>query len=461
MAQKVQFVETVLRDANQSLIATRLPYEKFEPMLETIDKAGYYAAECWGGATFDVCLRYLHEDPWERLRKIRAKMPNTKLQMLLRGQNVLGYSHYPDDFVKLFVAKAVENGIDVIRIFDALNDVNNLKVAMEATIKAGAIASGTISYTTSPVHTHAKYVQMVKELKEMGASTICIKDMAGIMGPQEAYDLVSAIKDAVPELPIDLHTHSTTGLAFMTYLKAVEAGVDIIDTAISPFSGGTSQPATETLAYALRQLGYEVDIDDACTKKMADYFKGVRDGFIADGTMMPKSMATDTQCLTYQVPGGMLSNLLSQLKQMNALDRFDEALLETPKVRKDMGYPPLVTPTSQMVGVQAVRNVLDGQRYKTVSKEIKAYCRGEYGKTPAPIDPEIQKNILGDEQPLTGRYADTLAPIVDDTRKKLEGIARSDEDVLSYIAFPNLAEKFFEERKAKEENEVTYTIVEA
>ncbi len=460
MAQKVQFVETVLRDANQSLIATRLPYDKFEPMLPTIDKVGYYAVECWGGATFDVCLRYLHEDPWERLRKIRAKMPNTKLQMLLRGQNVLGYAHYPDDFVKLFVAKAVENGIDVIRIFDALNDVNNLKVAMEATIKAGAIASGTISYTTSPVHTQENYVKMVKELKEMGASTICIKDMAGIMGPKEAYDLVSAIKDAV-DLPIDLHTHSTTGLAFMTYLKAVEAGVDIIDTAISPFSGGTSQPATETLAYALRQLGYQVDLDDSLTKKMADYFKTVRDDFIKDGTLMPKSMATDTQCLTYQVPGGMLSNLLSQLKQMNALDRFDEALVETPKVRKDMGYPPLVTPTSQMVGVQAVRNVLDGQRYKTVSKEIKAYCRGEYGRTPAPIDPEIQAKILGDEKPLTGRYADTLKPIVEETRQKLAGVARSDEDVLSYIAFPNLAEKFFAERKEKEENTVTYTIVEA
>ena len=460
MARKVQFVETVLRDANQSLIATRLPFEKFEPMLETIDKAGYYAAECWGGATFDVCLRYLNEDPWERLRKIRAKMPNTKLQMLLRGQNVLGYSHYPDDFVKLFVQKAVENGIDVIRVFDALNDVNNLKVAMEATVKAGAIASGTISYTTSPVHTHAKYVEMVKELKEMGAATICIKDMAGIMGPQEAYDMVSAIKDAV-DMPIDLHTHSTTGLAFMTYLKAVEAGVDIIDTAISPMSGGTSQPATETMAYALRQLGYEVDLDDACTKKMADYFKGVRDGYVADGTLMPKSMATDTQCLTYQIPGGMLSNLLSQLKQMNALDKFDEALIETPKVRKDLGYPPLVTPTSQMVGVQAVTNVLQGERYKKVSKEVKAYCRGEYGRTPAPIDPEIKKMILGDEQPIEGRYADTLAPIVEPTREKLGDLAKTDEDVLSYIAFPNLAEKFLEERKAKEENIVTYSIVEA
>ena len=300
---------------------------------------------------------------------------------------------------------------------------------------------------------------MVKELKDMGASTICIKDMAGIMGPQEAYDMVSAIKDAV-DMPIDLHTHSTTGLAFMTYLKAVEAGVDIIDTAISPFSGGTSQPATETLAYALRQLGYEVDLNDEATTKMATYFKGIRDEFVADGTLMAKAMATDTQCLTYQVPGGMLSNLMSQLKQMNAMDRFDEALAETPKVRADMGYPPLVTPTSQMVGVQAVRNVLDGQRYKTVSKEIKAYCRGEYGTTPAPIDADIQKMILGDEQPLAGRYAATLEPIVDKPRKELGDMARSDEDVLSYIAFPSLAEKFFENRKAREENECTYTIVE-
>ena len=455
--QKVQFVETVLRDANQSLIATRLPYSKFEDILPTMDKAGYYACECWGGATFDVCLRYLHEDPWERLRKIRAKMPNTKLQMLLRGQNVLGYAHYPDDFVKKFVQKAVENGIDIIRIFDALNDTQNMKVAMEATIKAGALASAAISYTTSPVHTLQKYVEMVKELKAMGAATICIKDMAGIMGPKEAYDLVSAIKDAV-DLPVDLHTHSTTGLAFMTYLKAVEAGVDIIDTAISPFSGGTSQPATETLAYALRQLGYRVDLDDKCLKDIADYFKPIRDDYVKGGTLMPKSMATDTQCLTYQVPGGMLSNLLSQLKMMNALDRFDEALVETPKVRKDLGYPPLVTPTSQMVGVQAVRNVLDGQRYKTVSKEIKAYCRGEYGRTPAPIDPAVQKQILGDEQPLTGRYADTLEPVFEKTKQELKGIARCDEDVLSYIAFPQLAEKFFQERKEKEENEVTYTI---
>ena len=294
----------------------------------------------------------------------------------------------------------------------------------------------------------------------MGASTICIKDMAGIMGPQEAYDMVSAIKDAV-DMPIDLHTHSTTGLAFMTYLKAVEAGVDIIDTAISPFSGGTSQPATETMAYALRQLGYEVDLDDNITRQMSDYFKGIRDEFIADGTLIPKALATDTQCLTYQIPGGMLSNLMSQLKQMNALDRLEEVMIETPKVRADMGYPPLVTPTSQMVGVQAVTNVLVGERYKKVSKEITAYCRGEYGETPAPINEEVKAKILGDEKPIEGRYADTLEPIVEKTRAQLGDLAKSDEDVLSYIAFPNLAEKFLEDRKAKEENCCAYSIVEA
>ena len=446
---KVGITDTILRDAHQSQAATRMRFSQMEPAFEKLDKVGYFSLECWGGATFDSCLRFLNEDPWERLRKLRKGLPNTKLQMLLRGQNVLGYSHYPDDFVKLFVQKSVENGIDIIRIFDALNDTNNLKVAMEATVKAGAIASGTLSYTTSPVHTQKKYVEMVKELKEMGASTICIKDMAGIMGPKEAYDLVSAIKDAAPELPIDLHTHSTTGLAFMTYLKAVEAGVDIIDTAISPFSGGTSQPATETLAYALRQLGYEVDLDDKCTKKMADYFKTVRDDYIKDGTLMPKSMATDTQCLTYQIPGGMLSNLLSQLKQVNALDRFDEVLVETPKVRKDMGYPPLVTPTSQMVGVQAVRNVLDGQRYKSVSKEIKAYCRGEYGHTPAPIDPEIQKMILGDEQPITCRFADTLEPEMDKLKAEAAKYAIQEEDVLTYAMFPQVAPKFFAKRNAR------------
>lgn len=459
--KKVQFTETVLRDANQSLIATRLPYDKFEPILEKMDQAGFYSVECWGGATFDVCLRFLNEDPWERLRKIRAKMPNTKLQMLLRGQNILGYKHYPDDVVRRFVRASVKNGIDIIRIFDALNDTDNLKVAVEETIKQGAMASGTISYTTSPVHTTAKFVEMVKELKQMGVSSICIKDMAGIMTPQSAYDLVSGIKDAV-DLPVVLHTHCTTGLAFMTYLKGIEAGADVIDTAISPFSGGTSQPATETLYYALKELGYDVALDEKILIEMANFFKPIRNDYLADGTLNPISMTTDTQCLTYQIPGGMLSNLLSQLKMMNALDKFEEALVETPRVRKDMGYPPLVTPTSQLVGSQAVQNVLAGERYKNVGAEIKAYCRGEYGRTPAPIDEEVRAKILNGEKPIEGRYADTLPT---DTYEKaaehLGDTAKCEEDVLSYIAFPQVAENFFEKRREAEEKVVRYTITEA
>ena len=459
--KKVQFTETVLRDANQSLIATRLPYDKFEPILEKMDQAGFYSVECWGGATFDVCLRFLNEDPWERLRKIRAKMPNTKLQMLLRGQNILGYKHYPDDVVRRFVRASVKNGIDIIRIFDALNDTDNLMVAVEETIKQGAMASGTISYTTSPVHTTAKFVEMVKELKQMGVSSICIKDMAGIMTPQSAYDLVSGIKDAV-DLPVVLHTHCTTGLAFMTYLKGIEAGADVIDTAISPFSGGTSQPATETLYYALKELGYDVALDEKILIEMANFFKPIRNDYLADGTLNPISMTTDTQCLTYQIPGGMLSNLLSQLKMMNALDKFEEALIETPRVRKDMGYPPLVTPTSQLVGSQAVQNVLAGERYKNVGAEIKAYCRGEYGRTPAPINEEVRAKILNGEKPIEGRYADTLPT---DTYEKaaehLGDTAKCEEDVLSYIAFPQVAENFFEKRREAEEKVVRYTITEA
>ena len=456
--KKVNFTETVLRDASQSLIATRLAYDQFEPILSTIDKAGYYSAEVWGGATFDVCLRFLNEDPWERLRKIRAAMPNTKLQMLLRGQNILGYKHYSDDVVRRFVRASVRNGIDIIRIFDALNDTNNLKVAIEETVKSGAMASGTISYTTSPVHTLDKYVEMVKELQQMGVSTICIKDMAGILSPKCAYDLVAAIKDAV-DLPVVVHTHCTTGLAFMTYLKAIEAGADVIDTAISPLSGGTSQPATETLNYALRELGYETDLNDDALLEMANFFKPIRAEFLEKGTLNPISMATDTQCLTYQIPGGMLSNLLSQLKMLGQIDKFDEALLETPRVRKDMGYPPLVTPTSQLVGTQAVQNVLAGERYKNVGAEIKAYCRGEYGKTPAPIDPEIRAKILDGEQPISGRYADTLpTDIYEKAAETLGDTARSEEDVLSYIAFPQVAENFFEQRKADEEKVCKYSI---
>ena len=457
--KKIQFTETVLRDANQSLVATRLGFDQFEPILKTIDHAGFYSVECWGGATFDVCLRFLNEDPWERLRKIRAAMPNTKLQMLLRGQNILGYKHYSDDIVRRFVRAAVRNGIDIIRIFDALNDVTNLKVAVEETVKSGAMASCAISYTTSPVHTLQKYVEMVKELKKMGAATICIKDMAGIMSPKEAYDLISAIKDAV-DLPVVVHTHCTTGLAFMTYMKSVEAGADVIDTAISPFSGGTSQPATETLEYTFRQMGYETGLDTEKLHEMANFFKPIRADFLAKGTLNPISMATDTQCLTYQIPGGMLSNLLSQLKSLNALDKFDEALLETPRVRADMGYPPLVTPTSQLIGTQAVQNVLAGERYKNVGAELKAYCRGEYGKTPAPINKEVQAKILGDEKPLTGRYADTLPKdIFEKAQAELGDTARCEEDVLSYISFPPVAEKFFAARKEQEEKKVKYSIV--
>ncbi|MBE6992592.1 MAG: pyruvate carboxylase subunit B [Ruminococcaceae bacterium] len=455
---KVQFTETVLRDANQSLIATRLPYSKFEPILETMDQAGFYSVECWGGATFDTCLRYLDEDPWERLQKIRKKMPNTKLQMLLRGQNILGYKHYPDDVVRAFVRNAVDCGIDIIRIFDALNDLRNLEVAVDETLKRGAHASCAISYTTSPVHTLDNYVKLVKDMQSMGANSICIKDMAGVMSPQEAYALVSAIKGSV-DLPVILHTHCTTGLAFMTCLKAVEAGADVIDTAISCFSGGTSQPATETLAYALKQLGYDVDVDTAVLKQINDYFKPIRNECLESGQLDPTVMATDTDALNYMVPGGMLSNLISQLKMQNAMDKFDEALAETPRVRKDLGYPPLVTPTSQIVGVQAVNNVLAGERYKNVSMEVKAYLRGEYGTPPGTVDPELIKKVLGDEQPLTGRYADTLEPMVEKTAAELGDKARDERDVLSYISFPVLAEKHFAKRKEKEERTSSYSIV--
>lgn len=455
---KVQFTETVLRDANQSLIATRMPFADFEPILEMLNKAGYYSLECWGGATFDSCLRYLSEDPWERLRKIKAKCPDTKLQMLLRGQNLLGYKHYPDDVVRMFVKKSVENGIDIIRIFDALNDVRNIQVAVDETIKNGAIASGAISYTTSPVHTLDKYVETVKEMQKMGCSTICIKDMAGVMTPIEAKNLVSAIKDAVPEMPLILHTHCTTGMAYMTILKAVEAGCDIIDTASSCFSGGTSQPATETLYDALTGLGYETDLRRDIIKKVNDHFKPLRDEYLKSGLLKAKALVTDTDALTYKVPGGMLSNMMANLEDMNALDRMEEALIEIPKVREDMGYPPLVTPLSQMVGNQAVTNVLVGERYKNISKEIKAYIKGEYGKAPGELDADLQKKVLGDESPVTCRFADTLEPMFEAAKAELGDKAKSDEDVLSYIAFPTQAEAFFEKRAEKEKNTFKYSI---
>lgn len=454
---KVQFTETVLRDANQSLIATRMQYADFAGILKVMNKAGYYSLECWGGAIFDSCLRYLNEDPWERLRKIRKACPDVKLQMLLRGQNLLGYKHYPDDVVRLFVQKSIDNGIDIIRIFDALNDIRNIRVAVEETVKHGAHASGTICFTLSPIHNLDSYVRLAKEMVEMGVNSVCIKDMAGIMGPQDAYDLVKALKENV-SVPVIAHTHSTTGLGLLALQKAVEAGADVIDTAISCFSGGTSQPPTETLAYALRQQGYKVDLDDAMLKKINDFFKPVLAKSLESGLLSPLVMTTETDALIYQVPGGMLSNLVAQLAAQKKLDKLDEVLAETPRVRKELGYPPLVTPMSQMVGVQATANVLAGERYKNVSKEVKSYLRGEYGKAPGKIDPELQKRILGDEEPVTVRYADLLEPGLPEAREYLGARARSDEDVLSYIAFPPQAEAFFDKRDELEKNTFAYSI---
>lgn len=454
---KVNFTETVLRDANQSLIATRMPFEDFAPVLDKLDKAGYYSLECWGGATFDSCLRYLNEDPWERLRKIRKTCPNTKLQMLLRGQNLLGYKHYPDDVVRMFVRKSVENGIDIIRIFDALNDLRNIETAVDETIKCGAHASGTICYTISPIHNLESYVKLAKELESMGVQSICIKDMAGIMDPQEAYDLVKAIKENV-KLPLVVHTHSTTGLGPITLQKAVEAGADVIDTAISSFSGGTSQPPTETLAYVFAKEGYEVDLDTAVLKEINDFFKPIRAKALESGLLNPVVMATETDALNYQIPGGMLSNLVAQLTAQNKLDKLDEVLAETPRVREDLGYPPLVTPMSQMVGVQATANVLAGERYKNVSKEVRNYIKGEYGRAPGKINEELAKKILGDEQPVTCRYADLLEPGIPAAREYLGDRATCDEDVLSYIAFPAQAEAFFDKRDEKKKNTFSYRI---
>ena len=462
--QKVQFTETVLRDANQSLMATRLPYADYAAILPEMDKAGYYSVECWGGATFDSCLRYLGEDPWERLRNIRKHMPNTRLQMLLRGQNLLGYKHYHDDVVEKFVELSIKNGIDIIRIFDALNDFRNIQTALEATKKYATprtIASGCISYTQSPVHTVEKYIEMCKELQKMGFDTICLKDMAGTMSPYEAERLVKGIKDAVGDMPLILHTHCTTGMAYMTITKAIESGVDVIDTATSCFSNGTSQPATETLFYALQQYGIETGLNEQVINQVNDYFKPIKQKYIDSGLLNPKSMATDAQALVYKVPGGMLSNMIANLKDMNAMDKFDEALAEIPSVRKDLGYPPLVTPLSQMVGNQAVTNVLLGERYKQISNEVKNYFKGEYGIAPAPVDPALQAKILGEGRaPVDCRIEDSKRTGKDfeDAKAALGDLARGEEDLMSYICFPTQAKKFLEDRKAREENVVTYTI---
>ncbi len=462
--RKVQFTETVLRDANQSLMATRLPYKDYEDILPTMDTAGYYSIECWGGATFDSCLRYLDEDPWERLRNLRKNLPNNKLQMLLRGQNLLGYKHYHDDVVEKFIELSIKNGIDIIRIFDALNDFRNLGTALEATMKyatPNTIASGCISYTQSPVHTVDKYVKMCKELKSMGFQTICLKDMAGTMTPYEAEHLIKGIKDAVGDIPLILHTHSTTGMAYMTLMKAIECGIDVIDTAASCFSGGTSQPSTETMFYMLKQYGIETGLNEDIINKVNDYFKPIKQKYIDNGMINPKSLATDAQALVYKVPGGMLSNMIANLTDMKAMDKFEAALEEIPKVRADLGYPPLVTPLSQMVGNQAVTNVLVGQRYKQISKEVKNYIKGEYGIAPAPINEELKIKVLGEGvEPVDCRIEDQkrTGEEMKEAADALGSLARSEEDLMSYICYPDQTVKYLEKRKAAEENEAVYTI---
>jgi oxaloacetate decarboxylase alpha subunit len=454
---KIKITETVLRDANQSLIATRMPFSDFQDILPILDEAGYDSLECWGGATFDSCLRYLNEDPWERLKKIKSKVKKTKLQMLLRGQNILGYKHYPDEVVRAFVKHAANDGIDIFRIFDALNDFTNIKTAMDETIKCKAHAQGTICFTASPIHSIEKYAAMGKRLEDMGAHSVCIKDMAGIMGPKEAFDLITALKQSI-KIPVVVHTHSTTGLAALTYLKAAEAGADGVDTAISSFSGGTSQPATETLNYAFKQLGYDTGLKDAVLNQINEFFKPLRDKYLESKLLDPYVLGTETEALVYQIPGGMLSNLIAQLKAQNAMGKLRDVLEETPKVRKDLGYPPLVTPMSQMVGVQAVANVLAGERYKNVSKEIKAYLKGEYGEAPGKIDPALTQKVLGEEKRIKGRFADTLPPVFDKTKAELKGLAENDEDVLSYLAFPQQAEKFLKDRQSQKQKTVTYSI---
>ena len=445
---KVKITETALRDSHQSLIATRMTTEEMLPILETMDSIGYHSLEAWGGATFDSCLRFLNEDPWERLRKIRDKVKNTKLQMLFRGQNILGYRHYSDDVVSYFVERSLANGIDIIRIFDALNDPRNLKTAVEATKREGGHVQAAFSYTTGPCYTLEYYADYAKQLEEMGADSICIKDMAGLLKPFDAYDLVKALKEST-KLPIQLHTHYTAGLASMTLLKAVEAGVDIVDTAISPLSMGTSQPPTETFVATLAGTKYDTGISLSALDEVTRYFSVLRDKYLEGGQLNPKALKVDVNALLYQVPGGMLSNLMKQLAEAGKSDLLPEVLDEVPRVRADVGYPPLVTPSSQIVGTQAVFNVLLGERYKTCTKEFKGIVRGEYGRTPMPIDPAFVRKIIGDETPITCRPADRLEPELDALRAKIAGYMEQEEDVLSYALFEQVALKFFEARKAK------------
>ncbi|WP_308754939.1 oxaloacetate decarboxylase subunit alpha [uncultured Anaerotruncus sp.] len=449
MAQKVKICETILRDAHQSLIATRMRLDEMLPILPAMDEVGFYSCECWGGATFDSCIRFLDEDPWERLRTIRREMPNTKLQMLYRGQNMLGYRHYADDMVEYFVQKSVDNGIDIIRVFDALNDIRNLEASIRAAKKSGCHLQAAMSYTLSPVHDIDYFVDYARQLESAGADSICIKDMAALITPSAAYELTAALKQAV-KIPINLHTHYTSGLASMAELKAIEAGVDIIDTAMSPLAMGTSHPATESMVAALQGTPYDTGLDLKKLDVVRAHFAKLRQKYLDEGLLNPKVMGVDANTLIYQVPGGMLSNLVSQLKQAGKEDQFEDVLREVPNVRKDAGYPPLVTPTSQIVGTQAVFNVIMGERYKMVTKEFKGLVKGEYGKTPVEIDSAFRKKIIGDEEPIDCRPADLLEPEMEKMRAEFPAeYLEQEEDILTMAMFPQVAPKFFESRKNK------------
>lgn len=446
--KQIGITETILRDAHQSLIATRMPIKDMLPILEKLDEVGFYSLECWGGATFDACLRFLKEDPWERLRILREKCKNTKLQMLFRGQNMLGYRHYADDVVEYFVQRSAANGIDIIRVFDALNDANNLKTAIKTAKKENIHAQVAISYTTGPVFNDEYYINYAKKLEEMGADSICIKDMAALLKPYRAFELVSKLKKAV-NLPLQLHTHYTSGLASMCILKAIEAGISIVDTAMSPLALGTSLSPTESIVAALKGSEYDTGLDLSLLSEVRDYFMKLRQKYIEEGLLDTRMLATDTKALIYQVPGGMLSNLLSQLKQAGQEEKFEEVLSEVPKVRADAGYPPLVTPTSQIIGTQAVYNIISGERYKICTNEFKGIVAGKYGKTPMKISEDFQKKIIGNETPVSGRPADLLKPELDKLRQEVSEWMEQEEDVLSYAQFPKVSKEFFEERRNK------------
>lgn len=448
MSKQIKITDTILRDAHQSQAATRMRIEDMLPACEVLDNMGYWSLECWGGATFDSCMRFLNEDPWERLRTLKKAMPKTPLQMLLRGQNLLGYKHYSDDVVEAFCKKSIENGIDIVRIFDALNDPRNVASAMKYVKEYGGTCEAAISYTTSPVHSIDYFVKLASQLVEMGADVICIKDMANLLLPFDAYKLVSKLKENL-DVPIHLHTHNTTGTGDMTYLMAIQAGVDIVDCALSPLANGTSNPTTEALVATLQGTEYDTGLDLNNLSMAAAHFRKVADKLKAEGILDSKVLSVDTNTLLYQVPGGMLSNLISQLKQANAEDKYYEVLAEVPRVRKDFGYPPLVTPSSQIVGAQAVFNVLSGERYKVFTKESKGILRGEYGQLPGEVNEEIRKKAIGDDEIITCRPADLLKPELDQLKEECKDFAKSEEDVLSYALFPQVAKKFFDIRDGR------------